>query len=128
MPSTADWKRVGDAVRSRRLELGRTQQEIAEQAAVSLATWRLVETAGRDRYQDLTIRGLCRALGWRPDAIESLLAGDVPQEELHAELSPGDLEAVVPAGLARKWHDMSPAERSKVEGFIDGLLAGRNKG
>ena len=34
----------------------------------------------------------------------------------------------MPAGLARKWHDMSPAERSKVEGFIDGLLAGRNKG
>ena len=43
----AQWTRVGDAVKDRRLALGWTQQEAADRAGVSLATWRLIELAGR---------------------------------------------------------------------------------
>src|SRR4051794_26116983 len=64
MTTTEAWKRVGDAVRNQRLHLGWTQQDASEHAGVSLATWRLIESAGRDRYQDLTMRGVCRAFGW----------------------------------------------------------------
>lgn len=124
MTDSEGWSRVARTVRRRRVELGRTQQDIAEQAGVSLATWRLVETAGRDRYQDLTVRGLTRALGWRPEAIDQLLEGDVADDDLLVPAgSPSSAE--VPAGLARRWSDLSPAEQSKVEGFIEGLLAGR---
>lgn len=125
MANREGWDRVAGAVRARRLELGRTQQDMAEQATVSLATWRLVESSGRDRYQDLTVHGICRSLGWRTDAFELLLGGEVPMAELRADRAGGEADVEVPAGLARKWHDLSPAERSKVEGFIDGLMAGR---
>lgn len=125
MTESEGWNRVAKTVRRRRVEMGRTQQDIAEQAGVSLATWRLVETAGRDRYQDLTVRGLTRALGWRPEAIDLLLAGDVPDDELLVP-TPPSASAEVPAGLARRWRDLSAEEQSKVEGFIEGLLANRS--
>lgn len=124
MTDSEGWNRVARTVRRRRVELGRTQQDIAEQAGVSLATWRLVETAGRDRYQDLTVRGLTRALGWRPEAIDLLLAGDVADDDLLVA-APSIPTADVPAGLARRWRDLSVEEQSKVEGFIEGLMANR---
>lgn len=118
------WIRVARAVRHRRVELGRTQQDIAEQAGVSLATWRLVESSGRSRYQDLTVRGITRVLGWSPDAFERLLAGPVGEQDLLIE-SGDDGTTTVPAGLADRWRDLSAGERAKVEGFIEGLLSAR---
>ena len=121
-----DWDHVATAIRRRRIAEGRTQQEMAERAGVSLATWRLLETSGRDKYQDLTLRGVTRALGWGPDAIEELLAGKDPGlqgEKL--EKSSGSQEVEVPVGLARRWSQLTADERSKVLGFVEGLFAGR---
>lgn len=120
-----DWIRVAKAVRRRRVELGRTQQEIADDAGVSLATWRLIESAGRDRYQDLTVRGVTKALGWHADAIDTLLDGEAELAELAERPSTGAVAGAVPAGLASRWADLTPEEQSKVAGFIEGLLAGR---
>ena len=125
------WQRVAEAIRDRRLTLRRTQQEMSEAAGVSLATWRLLETAGRERYQGLTLRGVTSALGWTPDAIDRLLAGDAAPAELTADPSGpdplADLTAGddVPVGFARRWRDLTPEERAKVLGFVDGLVAGR---
>ena len=70
----AQWTRVGDAVKDRRLALGWTQQDAADRAGVSLATWRLIELAGRERFQELTLRGLVRGLGW-PVGLDRAPAG-----------------------------------------------------
>jgi len=106
--------------------MGRTQQEMAEAAGVSLATWRLLETAGRDRYQDLTTSGVIKSLGWSLDAFDRLLAGDVPARAL---LEPDPVDDTpsdaVPAGLARTWKELRPSERDRVQGYIDGLFASR---
>src|SRR5579862_7346424 len=92
----AQWTRVGDAVKDRRLALGWTQQEAADRAGVSLATWRLIELAGRERFQELTLRGLVRGLGWPVGAIERLRAGGPPPglDETHdPPPNPHDLDA-----------------------------------
>jgi transcriptional regulator with XRE-family HTH domain len=125
------WERVGRAVRDRRLHLGWTQQEAADHSGVSLATWRLVELGGRDRYQDLTLRGVSKALGWPNDAMDNILAGgDPPDPTAPLEVSPdrGTFTEAngLPSGFARKYLELSIEERGMVQGFIDGLMARRS--
>ena len=140
----AQWTRVGDAVKDRRLELGWTQQEAADRAGVSLATWRLIELAGRERFQELTLRGLVRGLGWPVGAIERLRAGGPPpgpDETIEPPPNPHDPDAAIPtrrrafdylqpeqslpAGFARKYLDLTPEEQGMVQGFMEGLFARR---
>jgi transcriptional regulator with XRE-family HTH domain len=140
----AQWERVGDAVKDRRLALGWTQQEAADRSGVSLATWRLVESAGRERFQELTLRGLVRGLGWPVGAIEQLRAGGpapAPDELTDPAPNPHDAEAghaprrrtfdylqpeqSLPAGFARKYLDLTPEEQGMVQGFMEGLFARR---
>ena len=125
------WKRVALAVRDRRLNLGWTQQEAADRAGVSLATWRLIESAGRDRYQDLTVRGVCRALGWSANTFDDIVAGgDAPTPE--ESQTPSERPAVsprprfdgtIPAGFARKYLELTPEEQAMVQGYVEGLAA-----
>lgn len=130
--SQSVWKRVARAAKSRRLELGMTQQDAAEQAGLSLATWRLVESAGRDRYQELTQHGVCRALGWRHDAFDLLTDPDTDKLDLDdlvessakRPLPSGD---PVPSGLAHNWAELTPHEQSRVQGFVEGLIASRRR-
>jgi len=138
------WQRVGDAVKDRRLALGWTQQEAADRSGVSLATWRLVESAGRERFQELTLRGLVRGLGWPVGAIERLRAGGAPpavDELTEPAPNPNDADAgraprrrafdylqpeqSLPAGFARKYLDLTPEEQGMVQGFMEGLFARR---
>jgi transcriptional regulator with XRE-family HTH domain len=140
--STEEWKRVGDAVKDRRLALGWTQQEGADRAGLSLATWRLVELGGRQRYQELTLRGLVRGLGWPLGTIERLRAGDPPpgpDEVTEPPPNPNSLpsplppkrrsfdflqpEQSLPTGFARKYLELTEDEQAMVQGYIDGLLA-----
>jgi transcriptional regulator with XRE-family HTH domain len=138
------WRRVGDAVKDRRLTLGWTQQEAADRSGLSLATWRLIELAGRERYQELTMRGLARGLGWPVGSIERLRAGGEPpgpDEVIEPPPNPHDAEPVptsgtrafdylqpeqsLPAGFARKYLDLTPEEQGMVQGFMEGLYARR---
>lgn len=126
---------AGEVARERRLRLGWTQQDAAGRAGVSLATWRLVETGGRTRYQALTAHRVARALGWPPEALADLLAGEADAEALLDAPTPGtttpDVETTgpdggVPAGFARRWGQLSADEQAMVVGFVEGLVARRD--
>src|SRR3954447_6799488 len=134
MTTNEAWERVGHAVRNQRLHLGWTQQEASEHAGVSLATWRLIEAAGRDRYQDLTMRGVCRAFGWPNDTFPALLAGAQPPPLVDASQLPKPAappaaasdspsagpspsrDVALPAGFARKYLALSHREQAMLEG------------
>ena len=139
--SPEGWTRLGEAVRERRLSLGWTQQEAAERSGVSLATWRLIELGGRERYQELTLRGLIRGLGWPLGSVERLRAGGEapgPDEVTEPPPNPNDEppsgrprrafdylqpEQSLPAGFARKYLDLTPEEQGMVQGYLEGLFA-----
>jgi transcriptional regulator with XRE-family HTH domain len=132
---------MGDAVKERRLALGWTQQEAAERSSVSLATWRLIELGGRERYQELTLRGVIRGLGWPLDALDRLRSGgDPPGPDELTEPPPNpntppesgrprrafdylQPEQSLPAGFARKYMDLTPEEQGMVQGYLEGLFA-----
>lgn len=63
---------LGEAIRSRRLVLRWTQQQLAIAAGVSVATVRLLEQGRRVQYRDLTTSGVALALGWQADALDGL--------------------------------------------------------
>ena len=152
MTTSDAWERVGHAVRNQRLHLGWTQQEAAEHAGVSLATWRLVEAAGRDRYQELTMRGVCRAFSWPIDAFATILAGDEPPElvdrsqlkppppplpiliprprgdnPISASGPPDGRDTSLPAGFARKYLTLTHLEQAMLEGYLEALVDRRNR-
>jgi hypothetical protein len=145
MTTSEAWERVGHAVRNQRLHLGWTQQDAAEHAGVSLATWRLIEAAGRDRYQDLTMRGVCRAFQWPNDTFATLLAGgDPPPLVDESQLTPpptpaaagstagagteaGGRDASLPAGFARKYLSLSHREQAMLEGYLEALIDRRTR-
>jgi transcriptional regulator with XRE-family HTH domain len=122
------WEEVGALVRDRRIELGLTQEGVARDGGLSVATWRLLEQGGRDRYQQLTLSGAARALGWPHDAILRLLDG-VELAALGAIDRPRTTEpaadAGAPTGLSKKWSELTAQERARVEAFIDGILSTR---
>jgi|688.fasta_scaffold01945_31 transcriptional regulator with XRE-family HTH domain len=65
---------TAEQVRARRLELGWTQHHLATEAGISVATIRKLEGAQQDSYRALTLRALCRALGWEPNMLDHLAA------------------------------------------------------
>lgn len=46
---------------------------------MSSANWRVIEKAGRSKYRDATLLGVCAALSWTPDSIDRILAGQPPR-------------------------------------------------
>lgn len=78
---SADWMRLSRAVRDRREELGLTQNEAANRSegGVSLATWRNIETGFRPPWRRAGLLAVCRVLGWTPESIERILAGEGPE-------------------------------------------------
>lgn len=121
--SARSWNEVGNCIRARRVDLGLTQEEAARAGDVSVATWRLVETGGRDRYQELTMVGVARAMRWPKDAMTRLREGADP-DALTAD-APAEQARQPPVGLARRWSRLTTAEQARVEAFIDGILSTR---
>lgn len=80
------------AVRRRRLELGWTQEQLAERSGVSAATVRKIEAGAQSRYRALTCTRLCSALGWAPDALEGV--STPPPTEASDRPRAGALDAV----------------------------------
>jgi len=138
------WRRLGEAVKDRRLALGWTQQEAADRSGVSLATWRLIELGGRERYQELTLRGIIRGLGWPLDAVDRIRSGGSwpsADEVMEPPANPSSQsdntrarrafdylhpEGSLPAGFARKYLDLTPEEQGMVQGYLEGLFARHN--
>jgi hypothetical protein len=107
-----DWRRVAEAVRLRRGQLGlRTQKEAAAIAGIGVTTWRQIENAHQDAYRPTILGAVARALQWPADALTRIAAGEpLPAEE------EGDLLAQL-AGLS--------ARLDRIEGTVDLLLAER---
>lgn len=73
MPDSS-WGPVRKLIRDRRMELGFTQQQAAERAALSLTTWNLIEVCPREQFRPLTLAQVARALEWPHDRIREALS------------------------------------------------------
>ncbi len=86
------WTRVAEHVRRRRIqELGLSADQVAERSGknISVTVLSILENARQEAYQVRVLTGLCRALGWRPDSIERILAGKEPVKETDQPAAPG---------------------------------------
>jgi transcriptional regulator with XRE-family HTH domain len=88
-----NWTWIGQQVRQRREALGFTQKEAAEAAGVSEPTWGLLENGRQEGYKPLTLRGVCRALGWAGDSFDRMAAGKEPRLLQSARVNLSDLGA-----------------------------------
>jgi len=72
---TRDWKRLGDAIKARREELGmRRQQDLADAAGVIRQSVQSLE-AGKDRKRTpSSLEAVRKALGWDPETVARHLA------------------------------------------------------
>ncbi len=116
---TKRWDDLGRAVRDQRLQFGWTQRSAAERAGLSLATWRLVESGGRDGYQDLTIRSICRVFGWPNDAIQALLDGGLAPKDATLPETGSNSKSAMPREYAEKYVALSESQQAMVHGYID---------
>jgi transcriptional regulator with XRE-family HTH domain len=97
-----DRKRLAVVVRGRRLELGWSKQRAADEARITITTYRQVE-AGRS-VRDTTYAGIERAFGWAPGACRAVLGG---------------AEAAQPAGEVVEGVRIAPvAPPADVEGAV----------
>lgn len=130
MARRRNWKAVGDCVRTRRVELRLRQEDAAEVAGISIATWRLLEGGVREGYRNSTKVAVAQALRWPQDAIDRLLAGASPGAlTQEAEATEAKLAGGTPFNpwLARRWSMLSRLEQKRVEAFIDEILASRRQ-
>lgn len=124
-------------MRRRRLELGWTQDHLAERSGVSAATVRKLEAAAQPTYRDLTCTRLCTALGWTPDALNALRPEqrqgiDRPSDEPHhprptAEpVTVDELGALREAELAAlngRLAQLDERQWERLVAFVDGLTS-----
>jgi transcriptional regulator with XRE-family HTH domain len=74
----SDWARLGDAIRTRRVELELTQEDVAQAGGPSSALLRSLENKRATTLSRSKRRDLERALMWEPLSIDSVLAGGDP--------------------------------------------------
>lgn len=74
-------RRLGNAVRERRLKLGQTQTEFATNAGFSMKTLQRLEL-GQQKHDlsPATLGGIDRAAGWKSGSAKAILDGGDPQE------------------------------------------------
>jgi DNA-binding XRE family transcriptional regulator len=116
--------RAARAVRQRRLELGLTQEDLAEAADVSPATVRKVESGTQAHYRDLTCTRLAQALGWDPGALNDLRRPGTSRDTTPAQSTtvntpgPADIEL---AALNGKVAQLSNEQRALLLAYLKGL-------
>ena len=115
--------RAALAVRQRRLELGLTQESLAEAAGVSPATVRKLESGTQAHYRDRTCTRLAQALGWGPGALDDLRRGGTtaprPQPASPAASTAGDDAEL--AAFSGKVARLSNEQRALLMAYLDGL-------
>lgn len=96
---TDNWKRLGNAVRSRRETLGLTQRAAISAAGITEKTWIEVEKGTRGARQPLTLAAIDRALHWPAGTCRQISEGGrvpnvaVVSEADRDEVRIGELEA-----------------------------------
>ena len=74
-PGAAEWKKLGEALHDRRVELGLQQTEIAGRGGPSSAVVRYAEHGDGGPYRGVTIRGYEAALDWKAGSFMAILNG-----------------------------------------------------
>ncbi|MFC9892142.1 helix-turn-helix domain-containing protein [Nocardia sp. NPDC127579] len=82
----ANMARLGQAVKSRRLELGLTQQEVAQAGGPSDTTQTGIEKGVAKSVSPSTLRKLDAALGWAVGSSKEILDGGEPTTLRHAPI------------------------------------------
>lgn len=72
------WGRAGEAVEARRGVKRWTQQQAAEAAHVDVSTWQEIEAGRGHASRWNTLAAVADALGWQPDQIQRIAAGEDP--------------------------------------------------
>ncbi|SNS57610.1 hypothetical protein SAMN05443665_100671 [Actinomadura meyerae] len=114
----AAWRRLGQMVRQRRIELGfGSQASLAAEGGPSLSVVNKIETGrGRD-YTDRVIIPLEDRLGWRRGSFRSILDGGEPVLVDAAAPSPAPA-APAPAPAAEHSHDGNYPEEVVGDPFL----------
>lgn len=86
--SGEDWLRLGEAVRDRRVELGMTQDDLADEAGIATGTVRNLEKGNRVR--DLMLPKINRALGWDEGSYKRVLDEGLPPTVAELVAEPDD--------------------------------------
>ena len=82
----SDPKKLGEAVRARRNELGLKQSDLTTLADLSIDRIQAIEAARYSSYRESTLTKLDAALSWAPGSAAAALAGgEVTEVELPAE-------------------------------------------
>ncbi|MBM7788901.1 helix-turn-helix domain-containing protein [Tenggerimyces flavus] len=81
-----DWERLGRFAKDRRLELARTQGEVAQLGGLgSLGTIRRIESG--KSVKELSLAKLDHGLDWRPGSAARVLAGGYPEDAVDSQPS-----------------------------------------
>jgi transcriptional regulator with XRE-family HTH domain len=107
---------------TRRMDaLGMSQQELAVRSGVSTSTIRKLQRGTQTSYQRPKLAALSRELGWAPDVVARLLAGEAPDEALQAA-SGGGRAGGRDDGLHERIDRLSEPDRHRVADLVDRLL------
>lgn len=98
--TTRPWVEIGAVLRSRRVELGLTQLQLAARAGVSEVTVRILETGRRENYRAANLRAIAGAVDWPSDAFERLAAG-LPAVDPDADETSGGRDGTISERVAR---------------------------
>lgn len=76
---TRDWKRLGDAIKARREELGMsTQQALADAAGVTRQSVQSLESGKQRTRMPASIPAIEKPLGWEAGTAATILSGGAP--------------------------------------------------
>lgn len=114
---------LGSKIRERREALGLTQEEAAAAANISPSAWRDIEVRGRTSLRTSTARGICRALSWYHDSIDSILNGGEPTLLVWWD-KPAKADGPDLTRTALDLSDLPDKQRAYVLGVVDAFRHG----
>jgi hypothetical protein len=104
--TSKDWPRLANAVRTRRTELGLTQEDVRAAGGPSTSIMRMIEGSLQSSYRPNILHRLEVVMQWRPGSVRVVLAGGhpVPLEDQ----PPAPAPAAAPAARVPEQLSLSP--------------------
>lgn len=112
------WERLGEAVARRRVRLGMTQDQLADDAAISTNTVRHIEQGGRARL--LTLPKIEDALRWEPGSAANILEGRDAIDIGSAIPSPA---TVAKTDAIERPDGLTDGDWQELRGLLNGIIA-----
>jgi transcriptional regulator with XRE-family HTH domain len=115
------WRVLGHAVRDRRLDLGLSQEALAEAAGVSDQTVRRIEHGREAGFRSGTLRQIEKGLGWKPGTARQIAESNAAKDS--ADWLADDAEVRAGAGVVRADYAL---DSSSLEHIIARLYSDRD--